>query len=416
LASRGKWKQRLLQIAAGMAACGFIFGPKLLVHFDNSPTGILRASWLFVGGAVLFIVGTAISAFFSSPVPGRRPPKLSPPAVGLILIVIAGFLAWGLAWPLALDTRDLLSKSVADFVVRGRLQRVQITGGKSSSQNFYLEGVTRRLSSRDVLWDVKPGQPYQIVALPSSEVVLAVQHLDAQPETVGHPWPRGICGPQLSQAKTWALVCGAPLAELNAEPCLCLTGSQPPVPSAARSALESSWDVRNRDDALKTLVWLRDEGHHAGFSKIAAQLQGPAWGVWLLHVNALTNVTQSRRVALADRTAKSLGSHGIEAWDLVRLIWVAGRCQAAGYLSEVEAWDWILDAARRLQRAYGSWSQMQAAYLAGREYWQPWEPDQPSLEAISKALLRQDNAASPFNHLSWHQDLGMTALRPSGGE
>ncbi len=82
---------------------------------------------------------------------------------------------------------------------------------------------------------------------------------------------------------------------------------------------------------------------------------------------------------------------------------VAGWCHVAGYLEEDEAWEWVLPAARRLQKSYGSWSELGNGYCLGRQFWNPSSSDGRCEQACSALLAKP---SSPWRRLAWDLDLG----------
>ncbi len=63
-------------------------------------------------------------------------------------------------------------------------------------------------------------------------------------------------------------------------------------------------------------------------------------------------------------------------WDYPRAILLCRWSVDAGYLSEAEAWDKIMPAARRLQSKYTSWARLGEAYLVGRAGWSKGNHDE----------------------------------------
>lgn len=391
-----------------LVAWAVVAGPALILHFDDSATGVLRSIWILWGPVWLLLSALGVPFLFQETKPTDGPRQIvGRKVIGIVVLIAAAGVFWGILRPLALDTVDLQSQPTQAFEVRGIVTWVQRYGGHMPYQRFDVAGYNGYLESQPLYWDVKVGQPYQFVILPRRKVVLEVRSLyDLSRTAWADPWSRGGCGQDLNPAQRWALSCDAGLETLNQSPCQSFSGTGYFKDRGA--ALKYWWDIGDRADALKTLAWLRDQGHRSGYIRVAGLLNGPASGRRLIQAEGLLDVTTARRIALVKRVGQTLGPQGILAWDYVRLIWVAACCEAQGYISERDAWDWILPAARSIQQAYGSWGQMQAAYLAGREYWHPWQPDQPDMVAISKILLDPANTRSPFQRLVWKQNLGST--------
>jgi hypothetical protein len=160
----------------------------------------------------------------------------------------------------------------------------------------------------------------------------------------------------LSAPKLWALATAALLVQLNGDSHE-LLGSRPPWDHTwARNGLRDWWGIDNRADAIRTLDWLWITGHR-------------------LHYQA---EDRSRR-------AKQHAPTPYLAWDYCRLVWVGGVSYVAGYLTEEEAWQRILPAARAIQSDYSSWREMGEDYLRGRQHW--YGKRDPQFDSIFQLLV-----------------------------
>lgn len=95
---------------------------------------------------------------------------------------------------------------------------------------------------------------------------------------------------------------------------------------------------------------------------------------------------------------------GPMAWDLARAVAVAGWGVWAGLFQELEAWQVIMTAGAKVQRAYASWDALADGYEAGRSAWAKGAPHEPTARAL--AWLRGD-PQSPWKRLPWSLDLGI---------
>jgi hypothetical protein len=85
---------------------------------------------------------------------------------------------------------------------------------------------------------------------------------------------------------------------------------------------------------------------------------------------------------------------------MCRLVSVARFGAGAEYLTEAEAWKWILDAAERLRTAFDSWQELSENYLVGRNF-SGFSDSDGSVERIIQSLLDRNNAASIWNQVPW---------------
>ena len=218
--------------------------------------------------------------------------------------------------------------------------------------------------------------------------------------------------PVLDPEQRFALATGAILTEMNGQRHDCLLGDEPSgsLKRSMRETLADYWGVENREQLLEILHWLSEEGHRAEYEALAAVLaEAHPIGdpLDLLSQEALAAMGPDEREVFRKQAA-FIGEHGrkhpsILAWDLCRLVSVARFGAAAGYLSETEAWKWILDAARELNAAFGSWRELGANYMAGRRYWAQEGNAEAStaFERTYAALVDERNEASPWNRISW---------------
>jgi hypothetical protein len=417
LLSAPKRRPKLRGILGILAALTLVLGPSMLVRIKGGWEGIFLASWLFSGLVMVLLAGGSVMLLFPPSAP--MPPNLNMlrrRAFGCAGLAASLTIGWFMVKPLASDTLDLQSRPPEAFLVLGKLTRSSMSGGRHPVQQFEVEGYRQTLESPYVRWDVTQGDTYQFVVLPASHTLLDLRHVDpASPEAWGRPWPRGGCGTVPSKAQRWALACHAVLDDLNRVPCFSLGGTDRYDFSMGRSDLNDWWEVQDHASAVKMLAWLKDEGHRKQYDRILELLHGSALQEAWIRFMGLMDPKTARRIELAKRLGPALGAQGILAWDLSRLIWLAGHCKAQGYLDDEEAWEWIMAAACRMQQSYGSWAQMQQAYLAGRRFWQPFEPHQPQVEAISALLLDPANASSPYNQLPWNLSLDCAPTSAPGG-
>jgi hypothetical protein len=178
----------------------------------------------------------------------------------------------------------------------------------------------------------------------------------------------------LSAPRLWALATTALLVQYNNDSHE-LLGSRPSCDRAwARDSLSGWWEVNNRDEAIRMLDWLWTEGHRTRY-----QTEDRSW------------------------RKKSHVPIPYLAWDYCRLVWVAGVSYIAGYVTEEEAWQRILPAARAIQSNYSSWREMGEDYLRGRQRWNGKRD--PQFDAILQLLVDPKNSSSPWNKNGWSTDL-----------
>ncbi|WP_372096513.1 DUF1266 domain-containing protein [Tistrella mobilis] len=88
------------------------------------------------------------------------------------------------------------------------------------------------------------------------------------------------------------------------------------------------------------------------------------------------------------------------AWDFGRALMLIRWGHMAGWIDADDAWMRMLQIAREIQSAYGSWTDMAAACLEGRALWSGGrDGDQPAFEKAAAEL--EADPDSPWNRLPW---------------
>jgi hypothetical protein len=195
-------------------------------------------------------------------------------------------------------------------------------------------------------------------------------------------------------AQRWALAATAILTNMTrrAPRHDCLGGAPqgPDSQSTAKTILLNSWGIDSRQKLESTLEWLSTGGHSTDYQNAAAAF-GPA-------------LPQQRlgdpKLAFVGQYGAQLANRGLLAWDLGRLLAVAGWGYLAGFCSDVEAWGIMLPAAERLRNTYASWEEYGHHYRLGCLFW--------SADAVGTidAILVQLGSApdSPWKTVPWRLD------------
>jgi hypothetical protein len=214
--------------------------------------------------------------------------------------------------------------------------------------------------------------------------------------------------------RAWALATTAILFEINGHRHDLLSGT-PATPDGQESGkqeLSRWWGVNNHDELLEMLNWLQFEGHRSEFEELGRRVDDLSDAEFRSTIIAANSNPQAQnQLDITRRYHRRLGQKGILAWDLVRYIALCRWGNLAGYLSDTEAWDHIMPAARRLQLTFDSWQELQSDFLVGREFWSLQQTDNngPRFQAIYERLLQEPD--SPWNANRWATDLGVaTAL------
>jgi len=214
--------------------------------------------------------------------------------------------------------------------------------------------------------------------------------------------------PALAPARAWALGTSALLTERNRERHDLLAGG-PRTEERAREWRENLvewWGVRSREDLLQTLEWLAAEGHRREFERLGAELARLGDDeIKALLASRGYDDEATQKVEVVTRWYGRLGAKSLLGWDYARYVALCRWGALVGYLSEEEAWARIMPAARRLQRAFGSWRELGENYLIGRRFWSLRETRASGrlYEEAYRRLL--EDPQSPWTRYAWDTSL-----------
>jgi hypothetical protein len=114
----------------------------------------------------------------------------------------------------------------------------------------------------------------------------------------------------------------------------------------------------------------------------------------------------NQKIAVVELHYARLGATGILGWDLIRFIFLCRWGYAAGYLTQQEAWDTMIPAARALRHSFTSWRELGENYTIGRQFWDPDE-HVTSGYFLRKAFDRLlSDPESPWNRVPWDVEFG----------
>lgn len=177
--------------------------------------------------------------------------------------------------------------------------------------------------------------------------------------------------------------------------------------------LEQSWDVVDRETAIETIEWLREEGHRETYREYQEELE--QLGMLDLDLDTfletLVNVEMEgylyRYVIVYSLYHDGMDEDAMAAWDLCRINQLCGDFYVCGYMTYEEAMDISLENSLVLQEKYSSWDELVGSYMLGYQFWQS-DPcltdDSPTLERYryyGELLEMQDG---PYS-LDWGMEL-----------
>lgn len=183
-------------------------------------------------------------------------------------------------------------------------------------------------------------------------------------------------------------------------------------PEMVKKILTQGWNVQSREDALKMLGWLQTTGHTAEFDQMRAYLLEKTHGDSTVYQASKSQLITDMglqntpaQIFLLDfvwQHRDDLAEKKLFAWDNMRMIAVARWSYTAGYISENEAWAYMLYAGKQLQSHYTSWDDLEKNYLLGRAFWSH-SNDASALQDGLNWL--HTNPASPWKTIPWEISL-----------
>lgn len=219
-----------------------------------------------------------------------------------------------------------------------------------------------------------------------------------------------LIGYPTDETKKWLLASGAMLSVQNREGFDKLDVNIP-ISILRSEILDGWWGITDRKSAISILNWLKDSGHRGEFLFTHAIIMMSTSGNpnsydEFRDVEMATQFADGVTIKSYDFTFEhrdDLYPKSLIAWDFVRLVNVARWSYTAGYITEDEAWRYMLFAGQKLQSEYSSWKELANHYILGRTYWNH-ETDHPDTQSSINYLLSL-NSESPWNKNLWSQKL-----------
>lgn len=209
--------------------------------------------------------------------------------------------------------------------------------------------------------------------------------------------------PILSKQQYAALNIGAILAEQNMYYCNCLETESDRYDVASR--LDENYGIYDRESTIETLEHSLYRGHHIYFNAIKPVISNVSTEVDTSELlesekdtylgTYISNIKETLEFLVLNKVIKG-GSEfkdiSVEAWDLARVVFVARCCYDCNYITETEAWEFIMAAYQKTKEIYPSWRDFSQGYIVGRCMWIGEHYSNEGIFDIANSLLNDDNS------------------------
>lgn len=169
----------------------------------------------------------------------------------------------------------------------------------------------------------------------------------------------------------------------------------------AKYRLRQAWGVTDRATADETIQWLLTSGHRSSYKKLMDIYK--ELGVMEMSETQLVQELGASEFMFDLIAAYKRGGEGaIDAWDYCRAMQVLREAYLAGYYTETEELDQMLQIAKVLQNRFSSWDDMAESYIRGYEYWKSSKSAYESRNAKYQSLKKNRT----YYQIDWNLALG----------
>ncbi len=171
--------------------------------------------------------------------------------------------------------------------------------------------------------------------------------------------------------------------------------------------LSNYYGISDRTSALETLEWLYTSGHRVYFDAIKGVMSGCDTQINIAGLDMEDAETEYRireycsnlQGAIDElieekflKQKADLSRCSVLAWDMGRLVLVTRCCFDAGYITDEEAWRYILNAHQASKEQYTSWDDFAGGYVLGRAMWSGSNLSLTGIISITQGLLQDEES------------------------
>lgn len=175
----------------------------------------------------------------------------------------------------------------------------------------------------------------------------------------------------------------------------------------------SEWyGINSKETAHDTMLRFLNEGHNKEYSFIkkyvvenneAEFAQTPETNdVDRRYYEFFVNLSEAVEVLVTEKVIskkEDLLKIDAYAWDAGRIAYISRACAEMGFLTEKEAWSYIMEAYNKSKAVYKNWEDFGQGYVVGRAMWGGNNGSLGGIININKELLADEN--SPWKEVSF---------------
>lgn len=171
--------------------------------------------------------------------------------------------------------------------------------------------------------------------------------------------------------------------------------------AGAKSTLAEWWDIKSKDDFLKTQQELLAEGHqkkYEAYRKALDENGGAQADVNKIDIKKYKfNIDAKEQLTYIKNNYAKFSKAGIKAWDFARYVNNTCMGYAAGYVSKEEGYELLNKLAPMAKQQYDNWATYFNDWNLGRGFW--GGDNSESFDADVKAIQDTTNQYNIYNYM-----------------
>lgn len=171
------------------------------------------------------------------------------------------------------------------------------------------------------------------------------------------------------------------------------------------------WNITDAASLKRKIRWLLDDGYRAEYREVHAKLAALTEVSRRNYIDASREESDFASLVVVHQHLPQLPSGEIAAFGCGWAIFLSRIGLVYRYLTEDEAWELKLEAARLVQRHYRSWAEFFIAFSTGSQYFKLFMDMKRYPDAINRSNSLLGGSTLIWKKALWDQD-----LRPDKGQ